>query len=72
MGNAELASSIKVLMKARQLSQDQLAEMLDINRLMITKLLSGDVIPSRHLQERLIERLGISREKVAGIAELHD
>ncbi len=63
--NTELAKSIKNAMSAKHLTRDQLAETLGTNPFMIEKLLSGDVVPSTHLKNQLIEVLEIPRERIA-------
>jgi ribosome-binding protein aMBF1 (putative translation factor) len=65
----ELAASIHNAMKAKHLSEHQLAEVLKTNCFMIDKLLAGDIVPSSHLEKQLIEVLGIPRDKVARLAE---
>ena len=53
--NTELAKSIQNAMRAKHLTRDQLAETLGTSHFMIEKLLSGDVVPSTHLEKKLIE-----------------
>lgn len=64
-GNTNLATIIQSAMKAKQLSRDQLAGMLGINYFMVEKLLRGEIMPSTHLKQRLLETLQIPREKSA-------
>jgi len=67
--NTELAKSVHNAMRAKHLTRDQLAETLGTNQFMIEKLLSGDVVPSTHLKNQLIEVLEIPRERIARPAE---
>jgi transcriptional regulator with XRE-family HTH domain len=60
----ELAATIQSVMKAKQLTREHLAEMLGMNRFMVEKLLCGEVIPSTHLERKLIKLLGISPEQI--------
>ncbi len=64
-GHTSLATSIQSAMEAKQLSRDQLAGMLGINHFMVEKLLRGEIMPSTHLKQRLLETLQIPREKSA-------
>ncbi len=70
--NTELAKSIKNAMSAKHLTRDQLAETLGTSPFMIEKLLSGDVVPSTHLKNQLINVLEIPRERITRIAERHN
>lgn len=67
--NTELAKSIQNAMRAKHLTRDQLAETLGTSHFMIEKLLSGDVVPSTHLEKKLIEVLEIPHERIARLAE---
>jgi ribosome-binding protein aMBF1 (putative translation factor) len=67
--HTELAKSIKNAMSAKRLTRDQLADTLGTNQFMIEKLLSGDVVPSTHLKNQLIEVLEIPHERIARPAE---
>lgn len=67
--NTELAENIQSAMKAKHLSQEQLEEMLATNRVMVEKLLSGNIVPSVHLQKQLAEVLGIPRERIVRLTE---
>ncbi len=67
--DTELAKNIQSAMKAKHLSQEQLGEMLATNRVMVEKLLSGNIVPSIHLQKQLVEVLGIPRERIVRLTE---
>lgn len=44
----ELATAIRSAMEKRKITKDQLAGMLDMNVVMINKLLCGEIEPSSH------------------------
>ena len=64
----ELSGAIRSALKKRKLTKDQLAGMLAISPTMADKLLCGDIEPSRHLEKKMIEVLGIDEDKVLKLA----
>ena len=70
--NTDLADSVQKAMEAKQLSRDQLAEALGTNRLMIEKLLCGEIVPSTHLEKQLEEVLEIPPATFVQSAGSHD
>jgi len=42
--------------------------MLDMDGIMVNKLLCGDLVPSRHLEKQMIEVLGIQEHRVSKMA----
>ena len=46
-------------MRHKRLERNGLAKLLGMNEIMVNKLLSGEVVPSRHLEKKMIELLGI-------------
>jgi transcriptional regulator with XRE-family HTH domain len=49
-------------MQQKNLDREQLAQALGISDVMVDKLLCGDVVPSRHLEKRMLEVLNISQQ----------
>ena len=64
----ELADTIRAAMHRKKLKEADVAKMLDISRVMLEKLLCGDVVPSSHLQKQMKEVLGISVPRVTRIS----
>jgi transcriptional regulator with XRE-family HTH domain len=60
--NLELAATIRRAMQQKNLDREQLAQALGISDVMVDKLLCGDVVPSRHLEKRMLEVLNISQQ----------
>ena len=65
----ELAVTIRAAMRKKNLSNAQLAGMLNRSPAVIESLLCGKVVPSKHLEKQLIEMLGISGERMTKMAE---
>ena len=51
---------IRGAMQSKGLNKAGLAQLLGISSTMIEKLLCGDIVPSRHLEKKMVETLGIS------------
>jgi transcriptional regulator with XRE-family HTH domain len=64
----ELAATIRKAMKEKQIDRRRLTSLLDLHPIMVEKVLCGDVVPSRHLEKRLIEVLGIPERKLDQLA----
>lgn len=65
----ELAVAVRAAMRKKNLSEDQLAVKLNRSPGVIEKLLCGKVVPSKHLEQQLIETLGISGQRMKKMAE---
>ena len=64
----ELAATFYQAMREKNINRQQLTNLLQVHPTMTEKLLCGEVIPSRHLQQRMVEVLGLPREQVTQLA----
>lgn len=55
----ELATAIRGAMQEKNIDNKGLAQLLGISSTMVEKLLCGDVVPSRHLEKKMVDALGI-------------
>lgn len=60
----ELSCTIRKAMERKHFTPDTLRQSLDVSGTMMDKILSGDVVPSRHLERQMVELLGISEKRV--------
>ena len=61
----ELSATIRRAMKQKNLDREKLAHALDISNVMVDKLLCGEVVPSRHLEKKMVEVLEIEPSTVS-------
>ena len=64
----ELSAAIQSAMKKKKLSPVALGKTLGVSRIMVSKIMCGDVIPSGHLEKQMIEILEISSDRVKNLA----
>jgi transcriptional regulator with XRE-family HTH domain len=55
-------------MQEKNLDREQLAQALGISDVMVDKLLCGDVVPSRYLENQMVEVLNIELTKVRAMS----
>ena len=65
----ELAVAVRAAMRKKNLGNDELAALLNRAPGVIENLLCGKVVPSKHLEKQLIEKLGISGQRMTKMAE---
>jgi ribosome-binding protein aMBF1 (putative translation factor) len=65
----ELSAAIQRAVKDKKLSHTDLGEKLGVNAIMVEKIICGDVVPSSHLEQQMIEVLGIHPDRVRGLAQ---
>ena len=71
----ELAVTIRTAMRKKNLKEDELARILGISSTMVEKLVCGEIVPSRHLEKKMIEVLEVSElrmTKLSGRRNLHN
>lgn len=66
--STELAATIRLAMRHRNLDRQGIAEMLGIGDVMVDKLLCGDIVPSRALEKQLVEKLGVTSPRARRLA----
>ena len=64
----ELATTLRKKMEEKNLDRNALCKLLGVSEVMADKILCGDVVPSRHLEKQLVEKLGIPKKRVESIA----
>jgi ribosome-binding protein aMBF1 (putative translation factor) len=68
----ELDVTIRTAMRKKNLKKDQLARMLGISSTMVEKLVCGEIVPSRHLEKKMIEILGVSELRLMKLSRRRD
>jgi len=66
----ELSAAIQRAMKDKNISAEELRRKLDLNDVMLRKIISGEVVPSQHLEKELIEVLNIDPNLVERLVRL--
>ena len=64
----ELSAAIQSAMKKKKLSPEALGKTLGVSKVMVSKIMCGDVIPSGHLEKQMVEVLEISPDRVRNLA----
>jgi len=64
----ELAVTIRTAMRKKNLKEDELARILGISSTMVEKLVCGEIVPSRHLEKKMIEVLGVSELRMTKLS----
>lgn len=64
----ELAATIQSAMRELKLSPEALAKKLGVNGIMVNKLICGEVVPSTHLEQQMIEVLRIDPKRVSNLS----
>jgi len=64
----ELSAAIQSAMKKKKLSPEALGKTLGVSKVMVSKIMCGDVIPSGHLEKQMVEVLEISPDRVQNLA----
>lgn len=65
----ELSATIRRAAQQKNLDREKLARALGISNLMVDKLLCGEVVPSRHLEKKMVEVLGIEPSTMRTMSE---
>ena len=60
---------IRAAMRDRNLDRRGIAALLEISEVMVEKLLCGDIVPSAHLEKRMVEKLGIAPPKARRVSD---
>lgn len=60
----ELSCAIRKAMERKKLEREDLRQALGVSGTMMEKILSGEVVPSHHLERQMVELLGISEKRV--------
>jgi ribosome-binding protein aMBF1 (putative translation factor) len=68
----ELDVTIRTAMRKKNLKKDRLARMLGISSTMVEKLVCGEIVPSRHLEKKMIEILGVSELRLMKLSRRRD
>lgn len=66
----ELSCTIRKAMQRKHLTPDGLRQSLGVSGAMVDKILSGDVVPSHHLERQMVELLGISEQRVRRVTRM--
>ena len=68
----ELSVTIRAAMRKKNLKKDQLAQILGISSTMVEKLVCGEIVPSRHLEKKMIEILEVSELRLIKLSRRRD
>lgn len=68
----ELSTIIRSAMRAKNLDRQGIAALLGIGDVMVDKLLSGEIVPSRNLEKQMVEKLGIAPSRARAVADRRD
>lgn len=60
----EFSAAIHSAMQEKNLDREALAQKLGVDRMMVDKIMRGDIVPSRHLERQMIEVLQIEPARV--------
>ena len=66
----ELSAAIQRAMKDKNLGPEELRRKLDVSEVMLQKIISGEVVPSHHLEKEMVEVLDIQPNRVKRLARL--
>jgi len=66
----EFSAAIQHAMKDKNIGAEELRRKLDVSEVMLKKIISGEVVPSAHLEKELIEVLSIEPNLVKRLARL--
>jgi len=66
--NVELSAIVRKAMERKNLDREKLARALGMSETMVEKLLSGDVVPSHHLEKQMVEVLEIDLSTVMNMS----
>ena len=67
--NIELSATIRRAMKEKDLDLEGLARVLAISKVMADKLICGELVPSRHLENKIVEVLGVEASTVKTMSD---
>lgn len=70
--STELSTMIRTAMREKGLDRQGISEVLGIGDVMVDKLLSGDIVPSKNLEKQMVERLGIPPSRVRDVTDRRD
>ena len=65
----ELAAIIRRAMRNKKIDEKGLGKLLGISETMVEKLICGEVVPSRSLEKRMVETLGIDPKRARKVSE---
>lgn len=68
----ELSVIIRAAMLEKNLDRQGIAALLGIGDVMVDKLLSGEIVPSRSLEKQMVEKLGIAPSRARAVADRRD
>ena len=60
---SEISALIHRAMQEKQADEAGMAKLLGVSPIMMGKIMSGEIVPSRHLEKQMIELLGVQPEK---------